>query len=282
MQRRRGYTVVASLLSLKHVKMGAVRTLSLLVGVIAVVLAFSVWSSMSPFVAKSDHQQLRHTIEEGDEGTLLYNTEATPTGGADNHDGGKGSNSHGPGHRSPSALVEQRGAVASDPEIVDGVLHKRAFSSKMRLVFLVGLEGTGHHYMADVLDKMCKSANVPCPKVCSLAKVLYPGLGNPASRQSYQEARGKLKEEFQALALTASRLPEGKATVASFGPCRFQVGMMSYPNFNGVLKTLQYVDFRLLAEEAERAGIDLRFVYLSRSAKDVLISDTNHNNYGDT
>lgn len=245
-----------------------------------VVLAF--WSSMSPFVAKSSRQQLRQTIEEGDEGTLLSNTEATPAGGADNHDGGKGSSGHGPDQRNPSALIEQHGPAASDPEIVDGVLQKRAFSSKMRLVFLVGLEGTGHHYMADVLDKTCKTADVPCPKVCSLAKVLYPGLGNPASRQSYQEARGKLREELQALALAATRLPEGKATVVSFGMCRFQVGMMSYPNFNGVLKTLQYVDFRLLAEEAERAGIDLRFVYLSRSAKDVLISDTKHNNYGDT
>lgn len=56
--------------------------------------------------------------------------------------------------------------------------------------------------------------------------------------------------------------------------------MMSYPNFNGKEKTLQYVDFRLLAEEAERAGVDLRFVYLSRSARSILVSDTEHNNYG--
>lgn len=56
--------------------------------------------------------------------------------------------------------------------------------------------------------------------------------------------------------------------------------MMSYPNFNGQEKTLQYVDFRLLAEEAERAGVDVRFVFLTRSARSILVSDTEHNNYG--
>lgn len=56
--------------------------------------------------------------------------------------------------------------------------------------------------------------------------------------------------------------------------------MMSFPNFNGNDKALQYVDFRLLAEEAERAGVDVRFVYLARSARSILISDTQHNHYG--
>lgn len=58
--------------------------------------------------------------------------------------------------------------------------------------------------------------------------------------------------------------------------------MMSYPNFNGVDKALQYVDFRLLAEEAERARVDLRIVYLSRSSRSMLVSNTQHNSYGGT
>ncbi|CAN0506020.1 unnamed protein product, partial [Scytosiphon promiscuus] len=49
--------------------------------------------------------------------------------------------------------------------------------------------------------------------------------------------------------------------------------MMSFPNFGGDDKPLQYVDVRTLAEEAERVGIDLRLVYLGRSAKDILTSD---------
>lgn len=84
------------------------------------------------------------------------------------------------------------------------------------------------------------------------------------------------------LAASAEQLREGKVSMASFGTCRFHTGMMSYPNFNGPDKTLQYVDFRLIAEEAERAGVDVRMVYLSRSARAVLRSDTEHNSYGGT
>eukprot|EP00752_Nemacystus_decipiens_P008517 g7606.t1 len=158
---------------------------------------------------------------------------------------------------------------------------KRTVSSKMRIVFLVGLEGTGHHYLADVLENICKTAEVPCPKVCGVAKALYPGVSIPKSAGDYERARRSLRQELETLAtFEEEQLPEGKATMAGFGACRFQAGMMSYPNFNGIEKTLQYVDFRLLAEEAERAGVDVRFVFLTRSARNILVSDTEHNNYG--
>eukprot|EP00903_Cladosiphon_okamuranus_P013988 g13009.t1 len=161
------------------------------------------------------------------------------------------------------------------------VVEKKAVSSRMRIVFLVGLEGTGHHYLADVFENICKTAAVPCPKVCSVAKALYPGVSIPKSKEDYKRARRDLRQEMQNLATFAEEeLPEGKATMASFGACRFVSGMMSYPNYNGQEKTLQYVDFRLLAEEAERAGVDVRFVFLTRSARSILVSDTEHNNYG--
>lgn len=170
-----------------------------------------------------------------------------------------------------------------EPEFEGGALQKRAFSSKMRLVFLVGLEGTGHHYMANVLDKLCKAELGPCPRMCVLAEVLYPSLANANSLSRYKASREKLRREMQTLALYPDGLPEGhNGVMAGFGPCRYEAGMMSYPNFNGVDKTLQYVDFRVVAEEAERAGIDLRIVYLTRLARSILISDTQHNNYGET
>lgn len=272
--------------------MGSAKAFTLLCGIISIAFVFSIWSSVSPFTTKpARHQQLRHSIEETN-GAIAYSSGSTEAS-SKNGDGGGGDNNnrgsevaHAAGNPSLSSIKLNKPAVDAapvevfEPEIVDGVLQKRAFSSKLRLVFLVGLEGTGHHYIADVLEQTCKTAMVPCPKVCGLAKALYPGLGNPNSRQSYREAKKTLREEMQALARAATHLPEGKATLASFGTCRFQAGMMSYPNFNGVMKTLQYVDFRLLAEEAERAGIDLRLIYLSRSARGVLISDTKHNNYG--
>lgn len=164
----------------------------------------------------------------------------------------------------------------------ENIVNKKSYSSKLRLIYLVGLEGTGHHYMANVLDKVCNEARVKCPGVCKMAKALYPGLGNPSTGAEYKVARENLRVYMEKLALDATRLPEGGATMVGFGPCRFSSGMMSYPNFNGEHKSLQYVDFRILAEEAELAGIDLRMIYLARSARDILISDTKHNSYGHT
>lgn len=176
-----------------------------------------------------------------------------------------------------------RAPVVFEPEFEGGTLQKRAFSSKMRFVFLVGLEGTGHHYMANVLDTLCKAELGPCPRMCVLAEVLYPSLANAKSLSGYKASREKLRREMQTLARYPDSLPEGhKGIMAGFGPCRFEAGMMSYPNFNGVDKALQYVDFRVMAEEAERAGIDLRIVYLTRMARSILISDTQHNNYGES
>lgn len=56
-------------------------------------------------------------------------------------------------------------------------------------------------------------------------------------------------------------------------------GMMSYPNFDGNDKPLQYVDLRLMATAAEDEGVDLRLVYLSRSALDIAVSTTRHHAY---
>ncbi|CAM9115645.1 unnamed protein product, partial [Hapterophycus canaliculatus] len=165
------------------------------------------------------------------------------------------------------------------------VVEKKTFSSRMRIIFMVGLEGTGHHYLADVLENICNTASVPCPKTCRVAKALYPGMSVPQSANEYEEARRHLRREMEILAAyPEDYLPEGKATMASFGSCRVEVsaGMMSFPNYNGDSKALQYVDFRLLAEEAERAGVDLRMVYLARSARSILVSDTQHNHYGGT
>lgn len=176
--------------------------------------------------------------------------------------------------------------VHISPHIVPNTnitISKTVFSSKLRLIFLVGLEGTGHHYMADVLDRLCSTAMVHCPQVCRMAEALYPGLGKPESANSYLEARQQLRREMEELEKWANDLAVGKATMVGFGKCRnSRVGMMSYPNFNGDTKAIQYVDFRILVEEAERAGVDLRIIYLSRSARDIVISDTKHHNYGDT
>lgn len=44
-------------------------------------------------------------------------------------------------------------------------------------------------------------------------------------------------------------------------------------------QVFQYVDLRQLAENAEREGIDMRVIYLRRSAKDMLFSNIVHRRF---
>lgn len=169
------------------------------------------------------------------------------------------------------------------PLIISGELQKTVSSTKTRMVFPVGLEGTGHHFMNHVLDEMCLLDEVSCPDTCALAKALYWKMATPEKTSEYREGLEALKSEIEALALAVDETPDDVISLLTFGRCEFndsKVGVMSYPNFGGVDKPLQYVDVRTLAEEAERVGIDLRLIYLGRSAKSILLSDTGHRYFG--
>ncbi|CAM9485768.1 unnamed protein product [Scytosiphon promiscuus] len=173
---------------------------------------------------------------------------------------------------------------SSSPSLVaSGELPKTAFSSKTRMVFPVGLEGTGHHFMNHALDEMCLLDGVSCLDTCALAKALYWEMATPVTAFEYRVGLEALRTEVEALALAANATSDETVSLLTFGRCEFndsKVGMMSFPNFGGDDKPLQYVDVRTLAEEAERVGIDLRLVYLGRSAKDILTSDTGHRYFG--
>lgn len=181
-------------------------------------------------------------------------------------------------------LNQQDTGSRSGPDLTlapaHGVVSKTVFSSKMRMVFIVGLEGTGHHLLIPVLKALCNSDGVECPSVCPIASALYRGLVDPVSAAAYQNGIERLRTEMGVLALVAERTNEDPPLylAALNRPCR--VGAMSFPNFNGPNKPLQYVDLKVLATEAERAGIDLRMIYLGRSAKDVLVSTTEHRHFG--
>lgn len=163
-----------------------------------------------------------------------------------------------------------------------GVVEKTVFSSKMRMVFLVGLEGSGHHFMNSVLNEVCAFDTVRCPKICPIAEVLINEVSTPNTTLEYGDGLEKLRNAMDALALTMKESDEETAmSVATFQDCHaHHVGQMSFPNFGGRDKALQYVDLRILAAEAERANIDLRIIFLSRSAEEILISTTKHRQFG--
>ena len=56
-------------------------------------------------------------------------------------------------------------------------------------------------------------------------------------------------------------------------------GRYSYPRNWGVNKVFQYIDLGTLADLAEQEGVDLRVIYLKRSAHDIAISTTVHRDF---
>lgn len=160
-----------------------------------------------------------------------------------------------------------------------GVVQKSVFSSKMRMILPVGIEGTGHHVMNEALTGMCELGTVVCPVACDVNRALYQYMGTPKDELHYKVGLKKLQDAMEALVLTANGLNDG-TVLAIFGKCAFRT--MSFPSFGGPDKPLQHVDLTILAREAENVGIDLRFIYLGRSAKNILVSTTQHRNFGGT
>ena len=56
--------------------------------------------------------------------------------------------------------------------------------------------------------------------------------------------------------------------------------MLSYPNMGGQSKELQHPNLVTLAKLAEKAGLDLRILVLTRDARDLLASTTEHRGFG--
>ena len=193
------------------------------------------------------------------------------------HEGGLRETSHWTIDRAAEGVFENANAAP-------GVLEKTVFSSKIRMVFLVGLEGSGHHLMNGVLQRVCAFDSVSCPDICYIADILYNRVSTPETELEYRDGLEELHTAMDALALNAHGSDDSElVTLATFSSCdggRYQVGELSYPDFGGEDKAIQQVDLRILAAEAERVNFDLRVIYLSRSAEEILVSTTEHRQFG--
>lgn len=151
---------------------------------------------------------------------------------------------------------------------------KKAFSDRMRLFFMVGVEGTGHHYLHAALGKMftnheeftrIQRCNLTYPY--DLAKYLR-------NHSKYVEDVQRARHEMQEMAVLEKTLPPGGGMLILQGCKENWVGMQSFPNYHGRNKALQYPDVRMLAEVAEAEGVDLRVIFLKRDAEQILGSGT--------
>lgn len=153
-----------------------------------------------------------------------------------------------------------------------GVVAKTVVSDDFRFFILAGLEGSGHHYILNAARAVLRS-NHDLPRIERHLDTdpwyLPDAMGGKVSH--YAEASLQGKEEMQRLAEEAAGFP--------YPTVHFPELPLSYPRYSGPDKAMQYVDLKRIAEDAESAGIDLRVVYLKRSAQDMIVANTVHRNF---
>lgn len=149
------------------------------------------------------------------------------------------------------------------------VLPKTVFSSQLRAVFPMGLEGAGHSYLHRVNSYLFKK-NHHLVQLSNLPINRYnikSTMGNDVHH--YRVAVQAAKAEMRQMARRGAKLLHP-------GTVKFVYIGQSYPSGFGPNKARKYVDVRLLAGVAEAEGVDFRVVYLRRPVKDLILADTVH------
>ena len=144
-------------------------------------------------------------------------------------------------------------------------VEKKVFSDNTRLVFPAGIEGTGHHYFMSIWDVLDPSIKKPFP--FSMYRIDYSMSSNIENYNNVvEESKHNMNVLYDETILDSPKLVYPHKTY-------------SYPSDHGKDKAFQCPDLRPIAEDAEESGIDLRIIYLKRSAKDSIISNTDHRQF---
>lgn len=178
--------------------------------------------------------------------------------------------------------------AAAEPALAGaGIVKKTVYSSKMRLLFAAGLEGTGHHSLFAAIDHVfTEHPDLVRMNECEMFAPYYMMNGMAGTPLTGNNGIGEARAQMRDLAEREKALPSpGSVAIMQAGHimhgkrCRGKGEMLSYPNLTGRGKVLQYMDLRQLAEVADAEGVDFRVVYLQRSAKSVILSTTVHRHF---
>lgn len=195
-----------------------------------------------------------------------------------------------PGAGETKGIFVQGGTYSPPPQ--GGYIPKTRFSSRMRLVFVAGVEGTGHHYLVGALENMyAQHSDLVHLVECRMAAPYSVFDSMTESPSYYAKARDLARRDMRKLAqhqqqdndesavrLGALATLQVANATNNADDCD-NVGILSYPNNAGKNKVFKYTDLGMLAEVAEAEGVDLRVVYLKRAAKDIIIADTRHRHF---
>lgn len=176
-------------------------------------------------------------------------------------------------------------SITGNGRLSPGVIPKTVVSSKLRLVYYVGVEGTGHHYFANVFNNMFKKhSELQYVDSCNIGRSTYFPL-LLQDLQSYNVSMEAMRQELRVLAGSEEHLPEFGTIVTVQRTHPWQIKncgnfhQLSFPNKYGPGKVQAHPDLRVLTEMSEEEGVDLRFLYLQRSAWDLTVANTNHRKF---
>lgn len=155
-------------------------------------------------------------------------------------------------------------------------LQKTVFSNKTRFVFVMGLEGSGHHMFHKVFAK-CKK----CKCIPSLHNFRFCQNSNKKGLFGSEITREEITQEMDYLQAEAEKWTSMKDATVFINTYCITCGESSYPNYGGHCRRYKYSDVRLMAEIFESLEIDFRVLIVLRNAVDVLLSTTVHRGYGE-
>lgn len=154
------------------------------------------------------------------------------------------------------------------------VVLKTVISSKLHMSVLVGLEGSGNHYMMEMIIEMFRTngqiSNQATP--CLMHRLFLTLKSMESSTWMYSQVLEEAKAEMHDLAIQEPNLPWP-------GHLARLCMDMSYLSGIGARKVMHCMDLHVVAKMAEEEGVGLRVVYLKRSDHDILVANTIHRNF---
>jgi len=161
---------------------------------------------------------------------------------------------------------------------------KTTFDEKFRVMFVMGLEGSGHHSFPSAFNA-CKKDDKHDENICvvdtELTSLMMKGKEKPKGIFVYGNQNGeeiecdrfKFVQKLKALKQNSgTTLIFLNGIARKLGIPKNFAAMVSYPSFRGDDKTLHHPDIQVLAALCEMAGVDLRIVVVNRNPNAIVDS----------
>lgn len=155
------------------------------------------------------------------------------------------------------------------------IIEKKSFNENLRLLFVAGIEGTGHHAISSMLKECVKKDPHSCKNARDLSFDLFTHVTKDDNYGLFASEHGadvdkdlvKVRQELKTISSSS------ETALYFLGLCDdATAGMLSYPNFSGENKALNHPDVVLLTKMSEEVNIDFRIIVLLRDAVSILKS----------